>query len=65
MAKTAVLQDPKSYVAYRGVVEVKYGIENEKVEWRKDLFDNVREDLQNHPGGRFQKDFFLGCKVGV
>jgi len=57
MAKYAIVQDPKSYVAHRGVVEVKYGTENEEVEWRKDLYDYVREDLQEHPGGRFENDF--------
>ena len=57
MAKNAVVHDPKSYVAYRGVVEVKYGTENEEVEWRKDLYDYVREDLPEHPGGRFENDF--------
>ena len=57
MAKTAVVQDPKTYVAYRGVVELKYGIENETVEWRKDLYDYVREDMKNHDGGRFEPDF--------
>ena len=57
MAKNAVVRDPKSYVAHRGVVEVKYGTENEEVEWRKDLYDYVREDMHNHDGGRFENDF--------
>ena len=57
MAKTAVVQNPKTYVAYHGVVEIKYGIENETVEWRKDLYDYVREDMHNHDNGRFEPDF--------
>ena len=55
MVLNPILQDPKSYVSDRGIVEVHYGIENSTVEWNKDLFDYVREDLAN--GERFDPTF--------
>ena len=54
MVSNPILQDPKSYVSDRGIVEVHYGTENSTVEWKKDLYDYVREDLD---GERFDQTF--------
>ena len=39
------LSNPKSYVSNHGIVEVQYGVENSRVDWKKDLFDYVRDEL--------------------
>ncbi len=52
-----VVHDPYSYVQDRGIVEVQYGIENSQVEWSKDMYDYVREDMGK--GERFDPEFCL------
>ena len=39
------LSNPKSYVSNHGIVEVQYGVENSRVDWKMDLFDYVRDEL--------------------
>lgn len=43
---TPVVNDPRTYVSNRGIVEIHYGVENSTVEWQTDLFDYVRNDMR-------------------
>lgn len=38
---------PLTYVSRRGIVEIHYGTENGTVEWTKDMYDYVREELDD------------------
>ena len=49
------LSNPKSYVSNHGIIEVQYGVENSRVDWKKDLFDYVRDELDK--GEMFDPDF--------
>ena len=55
-------KNPLDYVPGRGIVEVRYGIENEVIELRHDLYDYVRQELNNGKD-RFPKDFTLKDKA--
>ena len=43
---TPTLNDPRTYVSYRGILEIHYGVENSETEWKVDLYDYVRNDMQ-------------------
>ena len=43
---TPILNDPRTYVENKGIVEIHYGVENSTVEWQTDLFDYVRNDMR-------------------
>ena len=42
---TPELSDPRTYVSSVGIVELQFGVENSTVEWQKDLYNYVREDM--------------------
>merc|ERR1739838_1093957 len=52
---TPILNDPRTYVENKGIVEIHYGVENSSVEWQTDLYDYVRNDMRE--GERFEMDF--------
>jgi len=52
---TPILNDPRTYVENKGIVEIHYGVENSSVEWQTDLHDYVRNDMRE--GERFEMDF--------
>ena len=43
---TPTLNDPRTYVSHKGILEIHYGVENSETEWKVDLYDYVRNDMQ-------------------
>ena len=39
---TPIVNDPRTYVSYKGILEIHYGVENSETEWKVDLYDYVR-----------------------
>ena len=57
---TPIVNDPRTYVSNRGIVEIHYGVENSTVEWQMDLFDYVREEMRE---GKYIPKFSLASTI--
>ena len=53
---TAILSDPRTYVSGTGIIEIRFGVENDFIEEKFDLYDYVRQKLSNNE--MFETKFF-------
>ena len=57
---TAILSDPRTYVSGTGIIEIHFGVENDFIEEKFDLYDYVRQKLSNNE--MFETKFFTKNK---
>ena len=55
MPPNVELSNPRTYVSDQGIVEMQYGVENSRVDWKMDLYDYVREKMRE--GENFDPNF--------
>ena len=55
-----VLSDPWTYVSCTGIVEIHFGVENDYIEKKVDLYDYVRKNLKKKE--KFDTKFFTKCQ---